>query len=113
MKRNFQNEKNSPFIYDAITGEMSRDIFLLRSYVIAEYLKRYPSAKIGIMIPALSATSMLLVGTYLSGKLPVMLNWTVGEKSFAHCMEFAGLETILTSRNFYEKIQSSWHQEFE
>jgi acyl-CoA synthetase (AMP-forming)/AMP-acid ligase II/acyl carrier protein len=113
MKRNFRQEKSSPFIYDAITGEMSRDTFLLRSYVIAEYLKRYPSAKIGIMIPALSATSMLLVGTYLSGKLPVMLNWTVGEKSFAHCMQFAGLDTILTSRKFYEKIQSSWLQEFE
>ncbi len=65
------------------------------------------------MLPALSGTSLLLVGSSLAGKLPVMLNWTVGEKSFAHCMEFAGLETILTSRKFYEKISSPWLAQFE
>ncbi len=42
-----------------------------------------------------------------------MLNWTVGEKSFAHCMQFAGLETILTSQKFYEKIGSPWLASFE
>lgn len=65
------------------------------------------------MLPALSGTSLLLVGSSLAGKLPVMLNWTVGEKSFAHCMQFAGLETILTSRKFYEKISSPWLAQFE
>jgi len=113
LKKNFQSEKMSPFLYDALMGEMNRDTFLLRSYVIAEYLKQYPSQKIGIMIPALSATSLLLVGTYLSEKLPVMLNWTVWEKSFAHCMQFAHLDVILTSRKFYEKIQSPWLEKYE
>ena len=28
-------------------------------------------------------------------------------------MNFAGLETILTSRKFYEKIQTPWLKEFE
>ena len=28
-------------------------------------------------------------------------------------MEFAGLDTILTSRKFYEKIQTPWLKEFE
>ena len=65
------------------------------------------------MIPALSATSLLLVGTYLAGKIPVMLNWTVGEKSFTHCMSFAGLDTILTSRKFYEKVRTPWLAMFE
>lgn len=113
MKKNFRAYKNDPFIYDAMTGMMTRGGFLLKSYVIGEYLRRYKSNKIGIMLPALSASSLLLVGTYLSGKLPVMLNWTVGEKSFAHCMNFAWLDTILTSRKFYEKISSPWLWEFE
>lgn len=91
-----------------MTGMMTRDEFILKSYVIGEYLRKYQSQKIGIMLPALSASSLLLVGSYLAGKLPVMLNWTVGEKSFAHCMNFAGLDTILTSRKFYEKISSPW-----
>lgn len=96
-----------------MTGMMTRDEFILKSYVIGEYLRKYQSQKIGIMLPALSASSLLLVGSYLAGKLPVMLNWTVGEKSFAHCMNFAGLDTILTSRKFYEKISSPWLAGFE
>lgn len=113
FRANFRKEKNKPFVYDAMTGMMTRDQFLLKSYVIAEYLRKYKYEKLWIMIPALSATSMLLIGTYLSGKLPVMLNWTVGEKSFAHCMDFAWLKYILTSRKFYEKISTPWLKEFE
>lgn len=113
MKKNFKSHKNDPFIYDAMTGMMTRDGFLLKSYVIGEYLRKYKSNKIGIMLPALSASSLLLVGSYLAGKLPVMLNWTVGERSFTHCMDAAWLDTILTSRKFYEKISSPWLAEFE
>lgn len=112
-KKVFQSEKLSPFLYDSILWEMTRDAFLLKSYVISTYLARYRNDRIGIMLPALSSTSLLLFWVYLSGKLPVMLNWTVGEKSFAHCMNFAGLDTILTSRKFYEKIQSPWLAAFE
>jgi acyl-CoA synthetase (AMP-forming)/AMP-acid ligase II/acyl carrier protein len=113
LRKHFRMEKQSPFIYDALSGMMTRDTFLLRSYVVGQYIRRFQSEKIGIMIPALSATSLLLVGTYLAGKLPVMLNWTVGEKSFRHCMDFAELDTILTSRKFYEKISSPWLAQFE
>jgi acyl-CoA synthetase (AMP-forming)/AMP-acid ligase II/acyl carrier protein len=108
LRSNFRSERSSPFVYDAMTGMMTRDAFITRAYVIGEYLRRFQWEKVGIMLPALSASSLLLVGSYLAGKLPVMLNWTVWEKSFAHCMEFAGLETILTSRKFYEKITSPW-----
>lgn len=76
-------------LYDAILGPMDRGSFLLRSYVVSEILKQYPNSRIGIMMPALASTSLLLTGCYLAGKTPVMLNWTVGERSFAHCMEFA------------------------
>jgi long-chain-fatty-acid--[acyl-carrier-protein] ligase len=67
----------------------------------------------GIMLPALSATSLLLVATMLAGKLPVMLNWTVGSASFEHCMKFAQLDTILTSKAFYAKLSSPWLAQFE
>ncbi len=92
---------------------MTRDEFTTRSYIIGEYLRRYKNDRIGIMLPAVSVTSMLIVGTYIAGKLPVMLNWTVGEKSFAHCMDFAHLDVILTSRSFYEQAKSDWMKIFE
>lgn len=56
---------------------MDRETFLIRSYVISHMIQKYKNPYIGIMLPALSATSLLIYGTYLSGKTPVMLNWTV------------------------------------
>ena len=38
MKENFRREKKNPFLYDTMTGMMTRDEFLLKSYVIGEYL---------------------------------------------------------------------------
>ncbi len=113
LKKNFSHHAKDAFIYDAMTGMMTRDAFLLKAYVIGEYLKKYRSNRIGIMLPAVSASSLLLVGSYLAGKLPVMLNWTVGEKSFAHCMNSAGLDTILTSRAFYTALSTPWLKGFE
>lgn len=112
-KEIFRKDATTPYIYDTILGQLTRQDFLLKSYVIGTYLKKYKNERIGIMVPALASTSLLIFGSYLAGKLPVMLNWTVGEKSFAHCMQFSGLDTILTSRKFYEKIQSPWLKEFE
>ncbi len=108
-----RSDPKSLFLYDGNLGEMTRGDFLLKTYVIGEYLKKYKAHRIGIMLPSLGATSLLLTGTYIAGKVPVMLNWTVGERSFAHCMEFANIETILTSRRFYEKITSPWLSAFE
>lgn len=113
MKENFSSQNEDVFIYDAVVGAMTRKDFLLKSLVVGTYLKKYTKENLGIMMPALASTSLLLSGVYLSGKLPVMLNWTVGERSFAHCMEFAGLDTILTSRKFYEKIQTPWLAQYE
>lgn len=113
MLDNFYVRWDDVFIYDTILWGMDRKTFLLRAYVVWEVLSHTQWSSIGIMMPALASTSLLLAGTYLWSKLPVMLNWTVWEKSFAHCMEFAWLETILTSRKFYEKIQTPWLKQYE
>lgn len=112
-KKVFLTDPKKIWIYDTILWEMDRDTFLLRSYVISHTIQKYQNPYIGIMLPALSATSLLIYGTYLSGKTPVMLNWTVWEKSFEHCMNFSKLDVILTSRKFYEKISSEWLRNYE
>jgi len=41
----------------------------------------------------------------MAGKIPVMLNWTVGKKVLEHCMETAGVEVILSADGFIKKIE--------
>lgn len=111
--KNLNSLSDEIFMYDAITWSMDRKTFLLRAYVVWEYLKSLKTTNLGIMMPALASTSILLTWAYLGSKFPVMLNWTVWEKSFAHCMDFAGLDTILTSKKFYQKIQTPWLKNYE
>jgi long-chain-fatty-acid--[acyl-carrier-protein] ligase len=65
------------------------------------------------MLPALSATSLLIIACYLAEKIPVMLNWTQSEEAFAHCVESQQIAVILTAGSFYKKIQTPWLQKYQ
>jgi len=65
------------------------------------------------MLPSLSATSLLIVASYLAEKIPVMLNWTQSEEAFAHCIKSQDISVILTAGSFYKKIQTPWLQNYE
>ena len=58
------------------------------------------------MLPSVASSSLLIIATYLSGKIPVMLNWTVGEKALIHCVNFAKIDYVLTSKSFYENVKN-------
>lgn len=58
------------------------------------------------MLPSVASSSIVLIATYLAGKVPVMLNWTVGELALLHCIDFARIDHILTSKSFYEKVKN-------
>ena len=58
------------------------------------------------MLPSLGLTSMAIIATYLAGKIPVMINWTLPKESLDHTIRFSGTEIILTSSNFYAKVKN-------
>ncbi len=104
--RKFTSNKNLPFSYDTMLGENNRKDFFLKTCVISEIIKNKCKDKhVGIMLPALQSTSMLIMATYLAGKIPVMLNWTVGKKILIHCVKEASVSTIFSASSFVEKIK--------
>ena len=44
-------------------------------------------------------------GTYLAGKLPVVLNWTTGPNSLGHAAKLMGLTHVVTSKAFVDRTQ--------
>ena len=57
------------------------------------------------MLPALQSTTLLIIASYMAGKVPVMLNWTVGHKVLTTCANLTDLEVIITAGAFYDKIK--------
>lgn len=102
----FSHDQKEHFAYDKILGSTSRKDFMLKAYVVSKIIKKEVEGKyVGIMLPALQSTTLLVISTYLAGKVPVMLNWTVGKKVLDHCVEDVDLEVILTAKAFHDKVQ--------
>ncbi|MCX6230631.1 MAG: AMP-binding protein [Bacteroidetes bacterium] len=102
----FSKDGKEQFTYDKIIGSSSRKDFMLKAYVVSRILKKEVKGKhVGIMLPALQSTTLLVMASYLAGKIPVMLNWTVGKKVLDHCVEDVNLDIILTAKSFHDKVQ--------
>ena len=100
-----KNNKNESFIYDKMLGTATRKEFLIKAMVVSKIIKKEVDGKfVGIMLPALQSTSLLVMATFLAGKVPVMLNWTVGKKVLDHCVENVDLKNILTAKPFFDKV---------
>ncbi len=63
-----------------------------------------PGERVGILMPATVAADMLYLATVLAGKTPVMINWTVGPRNLAHCLELAGAERVLSARKVVDRL---------
>jgi long-chain-fatty-acid--[acyl-carrier-protein] ligase len=102
----FTTHQDEYFVYDAMVGSTSRKTFLLKAAVVSQLIrKRVKERHVGIMLPALQSTTLIIVATYMAGKIPVMLNWTVGKKVLEHCLETAEVSVILSAGSFIQKIE--------
>ncbi|WP_051881319.1 AMP-binding protein [Parvularcula oceani] len=57
---------------------------------------------VGIMLPTSAGGIIALLGLYVDGRVPAMLNFTAGEKALLSAIETAKIRTVLTSRKFIE-----------
>lgn len=102
----FSKNKNEHFAWDATSGGSTRKSFFLKAAVVSQLIKeKVKGEHVGIMLPALQSTALLIIASYMAGKVPVMLNWTVGHKVLSHCVKIAEIDVIITAGAFYEKIE--------
>lgn len=106
FKSVFKSEKTNDFIFDNLLWKQSKNEFLVKAYLISDYIRNFDWKYVGIMIPATSFTSIIIIATYLAGKIPVMLNWTLWSDALDHCIKFANLNFIFTSHSFYDRVKN-------
>lgn len=80
----------------------------LRQAVIlfAGAIAKLPGENIGIMMPACTAVNVAIFATQLAGKVPVMINWTLGEHNINAIIEGAGIQTAISSERFLDKLSN-------
>ncbi|MBP6941747.1 MAG: AMP-binding protein [Syntrophorhabdaceae bacterium] len=101
-------ENGSRTLYKDSTGkEVSYRRSLTGALVLGGYLSRLPDKNIGLLLPNLTVTALIFMGLGFFRKIPVFLNYSTGPAALQHAMELADLATIVTSRQFLNRIRVS------
>jgi long-chain-fatty-acid--[acyl-carrier-protein] ligase len=56
------------------------------------------------MLPASSGAGILYLAVLFAGKVPVMVNWTVGVGNVRHGLELTGTTCVITARALFQKL---------
>ncbi|MBO6289648.1 MAG: MFS transporter [Alphaproteobacteria bacterium] len=79
--------------------------FLLKTYVLGEHLRRVSGGteRVGVLLPNSLAGVVSFFALQAVGVVPVMLNFSLGEKQFESCLHTVGLKKIVTAHQFIEQ----------
>ncbi len=61
--------------------------------------------RVGVLLPNVNATPIILLALWSIGKVPALLNYSTGAATMLACAQLAGLKHILTSRAFLERAK--------
>ena len=92
-----------PWLADR-SGVRSRRQILTGVLALSRRFRQLPDQRLGIMLPAVPAATVVWLAALLAGKEPVMLNWTVGMRNMAHCIAVSGIRRALTSSALLEQL---------
>jgi len=101
---NAERNIDRPACADDRSGVLTYKKAKLGVMVLAEYIRTLPGDHIGIMLPASVGASLTVLAAQLAGKVPVMINWTLGPRHLSSVMESANLKVILSSWAFIDRL---------
>jgi len=79
---------------------------LIASLILSNKFKKYDNGFIGIMIPTSAGCALATIGALMSGRIPVMINYSTGaENNARYAQKKCKFKTIITSKALLEKIK--------
>lgn len=93
-------------VIDKTTGKnVTYSRALIGSLILKSKFKKYDKGFIGIMIPTSAGCALATVGVLMSGRVPVMINYSTGAEANArYAQKKCRFRTIITSKALLEKI---------
>ncbi len=91
-----------------VTAELKYRRVLVGADLLGRQLDRVLPAeqkRVGVLLPNVNATPIVLMGLWESGRVPALLNYSQGAATMLACCALAGLGHIVTSRAFLERTR--------
>jgi long-chain-fatty-acid--[acyl-carrier-protein] ligase len=99
-----QELKDSPAYADERTGILTYSRIKLAICLLAEHIRHLPGEYIGILLPASVGAYLSVLAVQLAGKVPLMINWTIGPRHLKSVSELSHVESVLTSWAFLDRL---------
>jgi acyl-[acyl-carrier-protein]-phospholipid O-acyltransferase/long-chain-fatty-acid--[acyl-carrier-protein] ligase len=78
---------------------------LIASLILSEKFRKFDEGFLGIMIPTSAGCALSILGALMSGRTPVMINYSTGAANNAlYAQDKCNFKTIITSKALLEKI---------
>jgi len=111
LQRTFiQQVRRHPFrfaVADGLNPKVSYLGLLIRSIFLARLLQEHwrEQKMVGLLLPPSVPGAAANIAVLLAGKIPVNLNYTLSQTVLESCIAQCQIETVLTSRQFLEKVK--------
>lgn len=73
-------------------------------FILAEYFRTIPESHVGVLLPGSVATMIVILALQCVGKVPVMLNWTLGSSYLNKMIEITNTKKVISSWKFLDKV---------
>lgn len=92
---------------DVNRAPLSYNALVARAHILGRHLARHtqPGEMLGVLLPSTLATVATFWGLQLQGRIPAMLNYTVGAQGMQSACDTAQLKRVITSRRFIEQAK--------
>lgn len=91
---------------DERAGVITYDQAKLRVLLLAEYIRQLPGEYIGILLPSSVAAYFTVLACHLAGKIPLLINWTVGPKHLETVTALSKVQVVLSSWAFLDRLEN-------
>lgn len=92
---------------DATSGTITYRRMKERVILLAEQFRKDEETRVGVLLPASIAAEVVILALLTAGKVPVMINWTLGPRYLASMVETSGIRKVVTSEAFLEKLDTA------
>ncbi len=62
-------------------------------------------SRVGVLLPNVNALPVATLSLWMAGKVPAILNYSIGPASLLACAKLAGLRQVITSNTFLQRIK--------
>jgi long-chain-fatty-acid--[acyl-carrier-protein] ligase len=91
---------------DPLNGPVTYHTLKSRLLLLVHELGKLPGKRIGILLPASIGANLLILACQLAGKVPVMINWTVGGRHLESVVGLSEIKAVLTSWTFLDRLEN-------